>query len=462
MPGLAKINLKFFTIIFLSLFLVTVAGIVALNSSYALSNSICGGVRAAGVELGGLAQTEAETAVAAKIKKIYSQPVLILKHDEQSWPVMAQDIDCRVDVKDVVGKAYLAGREGNALERLRERFYIYNNGKDIAFEVLYDQGKLKKIIFEIAKTLNRAACNAAVKIVDGRQEITPEIKGININETELFALASEAISKKKRSVLLPAVITQPDITQKDLVNIRDVLASYTTYFESSAADRTHNVVLAAGYLDGALVRPGDIYSFNKGIGPRTVEMGYRDAPVYIGEDIVPGVGGGICQVSSTLYNAILLADLQLTERENHYRPVPYAPLGRDATIAGDIIDLKFKNTSSGNIYIRGIVADNKMTIEILGEKATGFPSIKIVTDNVRVIKYKTIVRKSAKMNPDEVRVERTGANGYRVTTYRLKYQDNKLIAREKLYDDYYPVVDEIVQVGANRADGDLIATMPNL
>jgi vancomycin resistance protein YoaR len=412
--------------------------------------------------LGGLAPPEAETAVAAKIKKMYSQPVLTLRYDEQAWPIMAPDIDCRVDVKGIVGKAYLAGREGTVMERLRQRFYIYNNGKDIAFEFLYDRGKLKKIISDIVRACNKKPQDAAVKIVDGKQEITPEIKGVAINEAEVFALAAKAVSEKKPFVSLPAVVTQPNVTQDDLANIRDVLASYTTYFEPSAADRTHNVRLATSYLDGALVRPGDIYSFNKGIGPRTLERGYRDAPVYIGEDIVPGVGGGICQVSSTLYNAILLADLELTERENHYRPVPYAPLGRDATIAGDIIDLKFKNTSPGNIYIRGIVADNNMTIEILGEKAAVVPSIKIVTDNIRVIKYKTIVRKNTKMDPDEVRVERTGANGYHVTTYRLKYRDNKMIAREKLYDDYYPVVDEIVQVGDKGTDNDLIAARPNL
>ena len=456
-----KINLKIWAIIFISLFLVTISGIVALNSSYALSNSIYGGVRAIGVELGGLTQKEAEAAIVAEIEKMCSKPVLTFSYDEQTWPVTAQDIDFQVNLKDMIRKAYLAGREGTLTERLRDRFYIYNNGRDISFNISYDKAKLKKLISAIAKTLNRSPRDAAVKIIDGRQEILPEIKGVNIKEAEMFSLAAKAIAEKKHSVSLPAVVTQPAITQKDLVNVRDVLASYTTYFEPSAADRSHNVALAAGYLDGALVRSGDIYSFNKGIGPRTVEMGYRDAPVYVGEDIVPGVGGGICQVSSTLYNAILLAGLQLTERENHYRPVPYAPLGRDATIAGDLIDLKFKNTSPGNIYIRGIVADNQMTIEILGEKANNFPSIKIVTDNVRVIKYKTIVRKNDKINPDEVRVERTGANGYRVTTYRLKYQGDKLIAREKLYDDYYPVVDEIVQVGLNKADN-FIASISNL
>lgn len=448
-----KIDFKLLSIIFISLLLLTVVGIAAVYGSYALNDSIYGGVKIDGRELGGMTKAQAEQVIIADIDKIRTTPILKIKHADKNWQIMSTDIEWSVDIKTLVQKAYEVGRTGNLLEQLKERFYTYNQGTNISLVSDYNQNKLKTIIVDISASLNSLPSNASIEIIAGEQKITPEVNGVKVDEVAAFSMADKAIKEKISSeIALPAKITQPEITAESLKNITDILGTYTTHFNPWQVDRTHNVALAAKYLDGKLLKPNDTFSFNKTIGQRTQAMGYRDAPVYLGEEIVPGIGGGICQISSTLYNAVLLANLNLVERENHIRPVTYVPIGQDATIAGDIIDLKFKNDTNENIYIKSKINYNEVTIELLGKKPNNFPSVKIVADNLRVIPSKSVVKQDKTMLVGTKKVEREGENGYKITTYRLKYVDNKLIEREKLYEDYYPVIDEIVLVGAKVPD----------
>lgn len=444
-----KIDFKIIGITFISLFLLTFVGIVAVNSSYALNDSIYGGVKIAGHELGGMTRQEAENVIKADIDKIRLTPILRIKYEEKNWDVMDTDIDWSVDVKKLVEKAHSVGRTGNFFEQLQERFYAYNQGKNISLVNSYSQSKLKNIIVDISESLYSVPKNASIAIIAGKRELTAEINGVKVDEVTAFSMADNAINEKISSeIILPATVTQPDITADSLKQVTDILGTYTTHFNPRLVDRTHNVALAAEYLDGKLLRPEEVFSFNKTIGQRTSDMGYRDAPVYIGEEIVPGIGGGICQISSTLYNAVLLANLVLVERENHIRPVTYVPIGQDATIAGDIIDFKFKNNTEENIYIRSKINYNEVVIELLGKKPANFPTVKIIAENIQSISPQTVIKQEKTMFVGTKEVEREGETGFKVTTYRLKYQNNKLIAKEKLYDDYYPVINEIVKVGS--------------
>ncbi len=450
-----KIDFRYLLIIFASLLLLTVVGVVAANSSYLLKDAVYGGVTVDGVPLDGLTQKEAEAAIINKIKEIKAHPILKIKFENQSWPIMDKDIDWQVNPTILSQKAYEIGRTGNIFEQLQERFFVYNNGKNIEITGNYNEGKLKKIIAEIASKLYRLPENASVAIVAGKQELKPEINGVKVDQKAALELMQKTIQTKiSGSMHLPVLLSPAKVTSKDLADITDVLASYSTYFNQYMVNRSHNVGLAAQYLNSALLKPGEVFSFNKGIGPRSVEMGYRDAPVYIGEEVVPGIGGGICQVSSTLYNAALFANLEIVERSNHIRPVPYVPLGQDATISEDILDLKFKNNTSHNIYIHSWIKNNEITVEILGKKTPDMPQIKIVADNIQVISSKTIIKQDKTMPEGEKKVEKEGEQGIRVTTYRLKYLNDKLIESERLYYDDYPVIDTVIKVGTKPVSKD--------
>lgn len=448
-----KLDLKLLVTTFIILLFVTIVGIAAVNSSYAINNSIYGGVKVANLDLDGLTQKQAAQVIKNEVLKIAQKPIIKIKFQDKTWNIDAKDIDWHVNAEELSLKAYMIGRTGNFFEQLKERFYTYNQGRHISLLSSYNENKLRNIINEIAKKLYAVPENASVSIIAGKQEIIPEINGILVNEDEALKTADKTINNNlSGEMVLPAKITPPAIIEQDLEEITDILASYTTYFNPRQIDRSYNVSLATKSVDNILLRPEDVFSFNKSVGPRTAANGFRDAPVYIGDEVVPGIGGGICQVSSTLYNAALYSNLVIVERENHIRPVPYAPIGQDATIAGDVIDLKFKNNTSNNIYIRSKINYNEMTVEILGKKPDDFPTIKIIAENMQVTPSKSVVKQDKDMPLGEKKVDIEGANGYKVTTYRLKYQGNKLVAKEKLYYDIYPVINEVVKVGAKLPD----------
>jgi putative cell wall-binding protein len=149
-----------------------------------------------------------------------------------------------------------------------------------------------------------------------------------------------------------------------LTVVRGPLSEYTTYFDSGMVNRSDNIRLAAEALNGHTLSPGDLFSFNQSVGRRTAEAGYKEAPIIMGEEFVPGVGGGVCQVSTTLYNAAVLADLEIVERHHHTLPVAYVPAGQDATVSYPALDLKFRNTLDVYIVIRSSVEGNTLTFQL--------------------------------------------------------------------------------------------------
>ena len=171
------------------------------------------------------------------------------------------------------------------------------------------------------------------------------------------------------TVKLNLKVKEPEIEQP--------IAQYVTHFNPSQVNRTENIRLAAKALDGKLLAPGERFSFNESVGRRTFEAGYKEAMIIEGNKFIPGLGGGVCQVSSTLYNLVNLAHLEILERHHHSLPVDYVPPGQDATVSYRILDFKFRNTTDNYLQIRSLVKGNTLTIQLYtkadanGDKGTG-------------------------------------------------------------------------------------------
>ena len=446
-----KVDARIISMFVVSIIMFFLVGIVAANSYYTFKNVIYNGVSIAGVSVGGLTQEEAKEKIGFEIEKIYSQPVLQLKYGEQNWDISKEDIDLQIDKNALVDNAYKVGREGTLVDKIQDIFFSFQKGYNVNLITTYNEKKVENIITNISTSLNKKPANANIKIIDGKPKIEPEINGLTLKQTEANKLISDTINKQIPSTVeLPVEITKPQIIKDDLTNITDVLGTYSSYFNSYLVYRSHNVNLASDYLDGILLKPGEIFSFDKGIGPRSIERGYRNAPVFEGEEIIDGIGGGICQVSSTLYLAALYADLEIVERSNHYRPVGYVPIGQDATIAEGVIDLKFKNSTPHNIYIHSWVDGNKVTVQIFGKKPPDFPTIKVVSYNVGVVEPKTVIKKDANLPIGKKVTDKEGEKGYTASTYRLKYKGDTLIEEEHLFDDYYPAIDKVIKEGTKK------------
>ncbi len=434
--------------VLLGLLLASGIGFVAANSSFFFSNTIYPGIEVAGVAVGGMSVEEATVSIEKMLDKQLKDPVLTVQYGEKKWLIYNKDLDLTVHPEKLAWRAYSMGRTGNMLQQLQERYTAFNQGLVISLQHEYDEDKLRKQFQQIAVETNRASHNARVDIVNKNRTLTPEEHGRIVDEPAAMKKAQQMLeSGLGKTMELPVIVKAATVTANDLKDVVDLLASYTTSFGLGDSNRVFNVTLAANKLDEAFVKPGGIFSYNQQIGERTVSAGYKQAPGYVGDELVMDIGGGICQVSTTLYNAALLADQAIVERSTHIHPVSYAPLGQDATVADGILDFRFKNTSRYPVYIRSYIAGNQLTVEIYGKHTSDMPEIEIIGDNAKVIEPKTIVKQDETMPLGQQRLEKEGQKGYEITTYRIRSHGNQVLSRELLGNDEYPVTDKIVVVG---------------
>jgi len=167
-----------------------------------------------------------------------------------------------------------------------------------------------------------------------------------------------------KAIKLNLTVKEPSV---DTVMSSGLIAQYSTHFDSNLVNRTENLRLAAEAIDGKILAPGEPFSFNQSVGERTTEAGYKEALIIVGEEYTPGLGGGICQVSSTLYNAAILAHLKILERHSHSLPVDYVPAGQDATVSFGILDFRFRNSTDAYLLIRSSIEENTLTIQLYGK-----------------------------------------------------------------------------------------------
>lgn len=282
---------------------------------------------------------------------------------------------------------------------------------------------------------------------DGNYVFAEEVVGIEFDKEEARAII-EANRNNTEPYAISATITMPKITVTDLQAkfASDLLASYSTSFASSDSNRAANVVLAASKINGVVLNPGERFSYNKIVGPRTVAAGFKIAHVYEGDRVVDGVGGGICQVSSTLYNTVLLSDLKIVSRTNHSMPVAYVPMGRDATVSYGSIDFVFENNKNYPVRIVSKSANRNLTIAIYGVKEDD-TIVEIVTENAGYIPYSTKENVDNSLKAGEKKVVKNGSNGTIVNTYRVYKKDGVVLRKEHTAKSTYIPIARVVNVG---------------
>ncbi|HEY3780975.1 MAG TPA: VanW family protein [Fimbriimonadaceae bacterium] len=274
----------------------------------------------------------------------------------------------------------------------------------------------------------------------------PEESNYTSDSAALLISLSDALAKSSREVEIPTKIAEARVNASELNKITDVVSTFTTKFPVRKKDRNVNIRIAAGKINGWVLMPGDTFSFNQVVGRRTIQDGYKEAPVFKNGKHDMGVGGGICQVSSTLYNASLFADLQIVQRHNHSMPVAYLPVGRDATVDYGSLDLAFKNNLTTPIALSSEYEAGKLTFRILGKKDPGL-DIKIESSDAQTWSgpIKTVM--DAKLTVGQKKVLEKGSNGHSIRTFRVVYRDGKEVAREPLGRSLYKGGERVVAVG---------------
>ena len=277
--------------------------------------------------------------------------------------------------------------------------------------------------------------------------IYPEVEGIDFDVEK----AKETIAAEvKDEYVIDLIITKPNVTidQIGTEAFPDQLSTFTTRYDASDTDRTTNLVLACQKLNGKVIMPGETFSYNETLGPRTAAAGYKNAKIYESGQVVDGLGGGICQISSTLYNAALMSDMEIVERRNHQFVTSYVKAGRDATVVYGSTDFRFKNTRTYPVKIIASAKNGIATVSIFGIKeADREYTYSFSTETVSTIPYTTKYVEDSSLAAGKEVVKQKGANGLVTKTYMTKRLDGKVVSTELLSKDTYSAMQRIVNRG---------------
>lgn len=265
--------------------------------------------------------------------------------------------------------------------------------------------------------------------------------------------------------LIPCEVKQPAHTKEELEEalFRDTLGSYKTSYATSSANRASNIALATSSISGVVLMPGEVFSFNTSVGERTVARGYKLAGAYVAGETVDQVGGGICQVSSTLYNTVLLSNLEIVERRNHQMTVSYVPMGRDATVNWGTTDFRFKNNTEYPVKLVGKIEGKSVTISAIGTETIENKKIEIVTQTVSTIEPAVETIEDATKPVGYSETTQKGSNGYVVEAKRVVYSNGEALSEEGLVRSRYNPKKTIITVGTMEPEVTLPAddyTMP--
>ena len=340
------------------------------------------------------------------------------------------------------------GKEGlkvNEEQIYKDVYELIKNQTDINIikipleNVQPDKIDLQKIYEEIHKEVQDAY------YTQNPFKVYPEVEGVDFD----IENAKNIIAEKKEQYEIPLIITKPNKTTKEIGTeaFPDLLATFSTQYQSSNVNRTTNLKLAADKINGIVLLPGEEFSYNKTVGERTVQAGFKEAAVFNAGRVENGLGGGICQISSTLYDAVVMADLDVTVRRNHQFVTSYVKAGADATVVWGSQDFKFKNTRKYPIKITITVSGGVATAKIWGVKEEVEYDITIETKKTATIPYTTQYVQDSSLPEGQQKIVQSGSNGQKVEAYKVKRLNGQVISTTLLSKDTYNAMKKIVHVG---------------
>jgi len=276
-------------------------------------------------------------------------------------------------------------------------------------------------------------------------QVFPHVDGIDFNLEE----ARELLKEDKEEYEIQLSITSPEITTNKIGTeaFPDLLSSFSTKYDASNYPRTTNLKLAMGKLNGVVVAAGETFSYNKTLGKRTAEAGYREAGGYAGGRVVQTLAGGICQISSTLYDAVVYANLDIVERHNHMFLAGYVGAGKDATVVYGSLDFKFKNTRKYPIMIKTSIGNGVAKIDIYGIKEEVEYDVDIVTSVLSYTPFRVIYEDDPTLAPGQEKVSQSGMNGCKSITYKVVKLNGVEVSRTVLSSDTYDPMNKIIKRG---------------
>ena len=358
-------NLKFKIATIIGILLVLICGYMVyyFNNNYMYNGKIANNIFIEDVNISLMTKEEA----IALVNQNYKTESLSLNYNGNTFKILPEDIDLKYNVEEVVNSAYNYTKTDSYFENVKRLFQLEKSNKNFTLKNSFDEVKLSKSLENIAKKINIPVKNAKLYISGGSFNVTPSTTGKEFDVASNKEAIYEAInSKKYGEVNLKVNDINPKISTSMVKSVDTLLAEHSTKFSTNIFGRAENIRISSKRISDVLLMPGEVYSYNNLTGIRTIANGYYNAPVIINGDLEDAPGGGVCQTSTTLYNAVLYSGLKIEQVKNHSITSDYAPRGKDAMVNDSGSDLKFSNPYDHPIYVKSIVNGDTITCQIYG------------------------------------------------------------------------------------------------
>lgn len=422
------------------------------------SETIHEGVYANSVDLSGLSREEALGAVNFYVEDLKATNITLLAADDKQVSVTAGDLGLYWKNEDLVDEALLLGSTGNIIERYKALKDLEHENKVFPVEFGFDISAVNGILLDKCVPLDQPAINAKLSRQGGSFDVVPGQNGYQLDVEasidSIWQYLNEEWNLEDCSIPLEVAVTQPKGTTESLSQVKDLLGTFTTSYSTSGSSRSANVENGCSLINGTTLYPGEEFSTYKTVSPFTTANGYYMAGSYMNGQVVDSLGGGICQVSTTLYNAVLLAELDVTERNNHSMIVNYVSPSADAAIAESAgKDFRFVNNTEYPIYIEGITAGKKITFNIYGcEYRSADHKVRYESEVLETIQPQNDV-----IHPDGGQpigyITVSGAHiGYKARLWKIVTENGVEVSREQINSSNYKMAPRTATVGTASAD----------
>lgn len=414
------------------------------------------------VAVGGMTEAEAREALEDYVADL-AETTVTLKAGDYSVEATVEGLGMTWAEEDErIAEAVNLGKTGNLIDRYKIKKDLEDHDIVLPLVLTADETKANEFIQANKESLNNEAVDYGLKRENGGFVVTGGTAGVVLVEEECVSTINEYFATgwvDAPVVELPCQVSEPKGSPEELAKVQDVLGSYSTDFSSSAAGRKQNVRNATSLIDGAVLYPGEEFSVYTAINPMNAENGYALAGSYENGTTVQTYGGGVCQVSTTLYNAVIRAELDVTERWAHSMIVTYVPASADAAIAGTYKNLKFKNNYDSPIYIEGYTSGGTLTFKIYGEETR--PSNREVSfvSETTSTKDAGVQFKATSAPVGTVTKVQSAHVGKTARLWKVVTVDGKQVSKEKFNDSSYMASPAIYEVGTASAVPEATAAM---
>lgn len=457
-----KVKSCFRRLILLSLILtLSYAGSIsaAEDDSKTESDVICNGVFVGEVDISGLTKEEASAKVDAYVAQFAAKEV-VLKIDNATVNTTVGALGYQWTNKEVIEEAAKLGKDGNVIKRYKDMKDIENEPKHYDLTLNVDDTMIEEVINTQCTPYNIPHVDATMKREGEGFVFSNESTGRVISVADSVQKIHNHIlgdwDGNDTQINLVVVDDLPTVTIADCQKVNAVIGTYSTAFSTNEANSNRNANIANGMrlINGTVVNPGEVFSANDELNPFTEDNGYYPAGTYVNGKVEDSLGGGICQVSSTLYNAVLLAELDVVERSNHSMAVGYVPLAADAALAGSWKDLKFQNSTDAPVYIEAVYEDGKITFTIYGhETRSAGRTVKYVSEQISRVDPPAAVVTYDSSKPAGYRKTTSAAHiGYVAKLWKHVYQDGQEVSVELVNTSTYSAAPAYITVGSGEVE----------